>query len=541
MNRKKSLDGFIPRRTPQNQGGYNAPLTGAPSQLGAQHNTTKKLSRKQKKVLRHSSDTSWQNPALKNSVLSSANPSEPLSSSPLDLSDKNIIDKKQSKNPRLKKALKLSLIPLLLIGSFYLWNLFSLSGKIFGGNPLGFLKSTALKGEDKGRVNILLAGTSEGDPNHPGEDLTDSIMIISYTVATKKTALISIPRDLYVKNKYASTKINALYHYGEEAKFDESGYFKGGMGALQKELEGVTGLDINYYAKINYNAFKEAVDAVGGIEIDIQGTDKRGIYDPNFDGEFGKDALRLKNGKQTLNGTQALLLSRARNANGGYGLAGSDYDRAANQRKMLVALKDKALNINIFANPLKLNKLTDAIGDNIATDMNTSEARRIYELAGDPESKVESVGLTSENVLKNYSSRGTGAALIPKEGIGEYDEVQKFISEQVGPLQKDPGSSSSNQTPEEYPPAEVVVLNAGGATGAAQAVADKLPQNIKPILVSDTSEKVSGTKVVVISKDKDAAKNKLIKSYSATLYDGSSKTYLKLYPNADFVILVGKS
>ena len=133
----------------------------------------------------------------------------------------------------------------------------------------------------------------------------------------------------------------------------ESGYFKGGMGALQKELEGVTGLDINYYAKINYNAFKEAVDAVGGIEIDIQGTDKRGIYDPNFDGEFGKDALRLKNGKQTLNGTQALLLSRARNANGGYGLAGSDYDRAANQRKMLVALKDKALNINIFANPLK--------------------------------------------------------------------------------------------------------------------------------------------------------------------------------------------
>ena len=94
MNRKKSLDGFIPRRTPQNQGGYNAPLTGAPSQLGAQHNTTKKLSRKQKKVLRHSSDTSWQNPALKNSVLSSANPSEPLSSSPLDLSDKNIIDKR---------------------------------------------------------------------------------------------------------------------------------------------------------------------------------------------------------------------------------------------------------------------------------------------------------------------------------------------------------------------------------------------------------------------------------------------------------------
>ena len=64
-------------------------------------------------------------------------------------------------------------------------------------------------------------------------------MIISYTVATKKTALISIPRDLYVKNKYASTKINALYHYGEEAKFDESGYFKGGMGALQKELEGL--------------------------------------------------------------------------------------------------------------------------------------------------------------------------------------------------------------------------------------------------------------------------------------------------------------
>lgn len=544
MNNKNILDGFVPRRSKVNSSGYRAPLTGGPSGLNSapaqQAPTTRKERRALKKSGSKSSDNSWQDKTLKNSVLSGATVGEPLSKNSPDLSDKNPKKKGlRTRKQKVKRVLKFALIPILLFGGYYLYNLMNLSGKVFDGNPLGFLKSTELRGEDQGRVNILLVGTSEGDPGHPGEDLTDSIMVISYTVATKKTAIISIPRDFWVKNSYASTKINALYHYGKTAEFDESGYYPGGIGLLQKEVEKITGLDINYYAKINYNAFKESVDAVGGIEVDIQGTDPRGIYDPNFDGEYGKNALKLQNGVQTLNGTQALLLARARNANGGYGLAGSDYDRAANQRKMLIALKDKALGVSIFANPLKLNQLTDAIGNNIVTDFSTGEARRIYDLAGDPAAQIESVGLTSENVLKNYSSAGTGAALIPIDGIGNYTSIQKFIQEKVGPLTA-PSSSDSTQNNATTEEASVVVLNAGGATGSAQAVANKLPTTAKTLSVSNSTEKVSGTRLVVLNSQKETAKNSLISELSALEYDTTKSTYSKLYPNADFVILVGK-
>jgi len=543
MSDKNILDGFVPRRSKGRRGNYQAPLTGAPSELKDLPPQQAPNGRKERRALKKAtktSDTSWQDSTLKNSVLSGAKASTSLNQNVPDLSDKdNKKNKKAKKHPKLRRTLKLALIPLLLLGGYYLYNLLNLSGRVFDGNPLGFLKSSKLRGEDKGRVNVLLVGTSEGDPGHPGEDLTDSIMVISYTVATKKTAIISIPRDLWVKNSYASTKINALYHYGESAKFHESGYYPGGIGLLQKEIEKITGLDINYYAKINYNAFKESVDAVGGIQVDIQGSDSRGIYDPNFDGQYGKNALKLKNGVQTLNGTQALLLARARNANGGYGLASSDYDRAANQRKMLIALKEKALGVGIFANPLKLNQLTDAIGKNITTDFKTSEARRIYDLAGDPASKIESVGLTSENVLKNYSSAGTGAALIPIEGIGIYTGIQKFIQEKVGPLTAPSSTTNNNQVSTEQ--ASVVVLNAGGASGSAQAIADKLPAETKTLIVSNASEKVSGTKIVVLNNQKTSSKKSLISTLSALEYNNTKSTYSKLYPNADFVILVGRS
>lgn len=550
---KNIVDGFVPRRPTNRAGSYKAPLTGAPVGFDGKNLVEDRLSKRQKKKLEKrfakSSDNSWQNNALAKSVLTGATPSMPLDSEVQDLSEggssKKRFGRKNSGLPRtrwqkIRRWLKFGLIPLVLIGGFYVFNFMNLSGKIFDGNPLGFLKSTKLNGEDSGRVNVLLVGTSEGDPGHPGEDLTDSIMVISYTMATKKTVIVSIPRDLWVKTPYASTKINALYHYGESAKFNESGYYTGGIGLLQKEIEKITGLDINYYAKINYNAFKEAVDAVGGIQIDVQGSDSRGIYDPNFDGQYGKNALKLSNGMQTLNGTQALLLARARNANGGYGLAGSDYDRAANQRKMLIALKEKALGVGIFANPIKLNQLSEAIGNNIMTDLKTSEARRIYDLAGDSAGQIESVGLTSENVLKNYSSVGTGAALIPTSGIGNYSAIQKYVLEKVGPI-SNPSSNAGGQVDGDVQQSSVVVLNAGAPAGSAKKISENLPQNITAATVGDSAEKISGTKLVVLNAQKAGSERALLSGLPATLYAGAKSSYEKLYPNADFVILVGKN
>jgi LCP family protein required for cell wall assembly len=477
---------------------------------------------------RRSHTQNWQDPTLVKSVISSASPIEPLGGE---------VKKPKKRRVTKKRVFATLAILLLIVGGSYLYNLFKLANVLGGGNPFSFLKSTKLRGEDSGKVNIMLIGTSEGDPQHPGEDLTDSIMVISYDVKLKKALLISIPRDIWVTNKYASGKINSLYHYGNSADFKESGYYEGGIGLLQKELQNMTGLQINYYSKINYNAFKDAVDALGGIDIDIQGTDSRGIYDPNFDGQYGKNALKLKNGQQTLNGTQALLLARARNANGGYGLAGSDYDRAANQRKMLIALKDKALGLDVFTNPAKISELTSALDKNIKTDIKPEEARRIYELSKEQGTALISLGLTSDNALKNYDSTQTGQALIPKAGIGKYYDIQELIKEKFNE------SPTSIKAKEENP--QVVTLNAGASSGKATLQAARLPSYAQSIgtgnaLINKIKVEVDGVQLITLNNDKPNSKTSLLQDLPASEYQGDTSDFEALYPKADFIILVGK-
>lgn len=163
MSNKNILDGFVPRRSKDSSNSYQAPLTGAPSELNdfksSQNSPTTRKEKHAAKNSRGASDTSWQDSTLKNSVLSGARSSSSLNDNSPDLSDKNRKRNKRTGGPRTKKqkikrVIKFALIPLLLVGGYYLYNLMNLSGKVFDGNPLGFLKSTKLRGEDKGRVNV---------------------------------------------------------------------------------------------------------------------------------------------------------------------------------------------------------------------------------------------------------------------------------------------------------------------------------------------------------------------------------------------------
>src|SRR5258708_30037544 len=108
------------------------------------------------------------------------------------------------------------------------------------------------------------------------------------------------------------------------------------MGLLAEVIQQNLGIKTNYYALINYNALKDGVNAVGGIGVNIQSSDPRGLYDPSIDWSTHGPLVKLKNGVQHLNGEQALDLARARgDAYGSYGFARSDFDRTQNQRMMM--------------------------------------------------------------------------------------------------------------------------------------------------------------------------------------------------------------
>jgi polyisoprenyl-teichoic acid--peptidoglycan teichoic acid transferase len=392
---------------------------------------------------------------------------------------------------------------------------------------------THLKHEGDGRINILLAATSEDDKNHGGADLTDSIMIVSIDPSAKTAVMVSIPRDFWVKFDGKACpagyegKINAVYPCGEYLKFKEDGYAEGGMGFLEKIVYQTFGIPVHYYAKTNYAPFKQVVDTVGGIDITLDSA----IYDPNFDWQYGKNALKLPAGPNHLSGTQALLLARSRNANGGYG-TGNDFARTENQRKMLLAIKEKALSTGTISNPLKLYKLMDSFGTNIRTDMGKDDISALYQVAKDIDvSAISSVGLekTGSTQLIKTDFYDTQSIIRPTAGMYDYLDIKKFFSS----ILKDGLLVSED--------AKVAVYNGSLTPGIASTKAEELRSAGYNVVTVANAPTQDYQKTVLVDLTKGVKKYTLkylegrlgVKAVT-TLPDPTLKV-----GNADFVILLG--
>jgi len=326
------------------------------------------------------------------------------------------------------------LILFLFILTIGIWDAVELSNaskKMFGSGNLFSLFGGDLASHN-GRTNILLVGYSADDAGHQGATLTDSIMLISLDSSNKSGYILSIPRDLWVKipgNGYA--KINEAYQDGERDNFYQDGYPAGGMGLLESIVSDKFNLPIDYYSLINYAAFRDTVDAVGGITINIKSNDPRGIYDPSLDyTSYNCCALAdYPNGPVTLNGKQALNLARARgDAYGSYGFGQADFDRTEHQRQMLLALKQKSSSSRLILDPRRSAHLFDGMANNVKTDLSTGNVLPLYRLY----SSVNNSGLKSISLRnlngKNYLT-DYGGALIPAAGTNDYTDIQEALSQ----------------------------------------------------------------------------------------------------------------
>jgi LCP family protein required for cell wall assembly len=412
------------------------------------------------------------------------------------------------------------LIIVLLAGAGYVgWKFIRDTGKIASGGIFGLLTQTTLDGEANGRVNILLAGDSADDPGHGGANLTDSIMIVSIDTKNNTAFMMSIPRDLWVDIPgHGYGKVNSAYE-------------EGGMGLLEQVVDQDFGIHMNYYALVDYTAFKSAVNAVGGITVDIQSPDPRGIYDPNI-AASDNGPLILKNGVQTLDGQTALNLARARNdptPSGltGYGLPNGDFDRAANQRLMLAALEKKALSSSVWANPIKIGQLLDSLGNNVTTDFKTDQLLRLYTLAKKIQvSNIKSLSLTLGKYTKNYTTSNGQSAVIPEDGLGDYTGLQLYVQQQI----------STNPVVKEG--ATAVVLNGSGVSGLAKKESAALiSQGIDVTTYATAPESYTSTTIEDNSAGADPATlNLLNTTYNPVL---SSSVSLAKYYSVDFVIILG--
>ena len=273
-----------------------------------------------------------------------------------------------------------------------------------------------IKSGDLERLNILLLGIRGiGDPH--GGLLTDAIMVLSVKPETGEAAMISIPRDLYVKVPYHDYehKINEVYAVGfsEDKNKNLAERSQEGLEYSKKAVSRITGLDIHYAVSGDFKAFKEIIDTLGGVTITLN----RPFTEMN---QFEEGIISLPAGTQTIDGETALLFVRAR-------FSTSDFDRAKRQQQVLISLKNKALSLGVLTNPLKIISILDSVGNHVRTDMELWEIQETAAMAKKIDgSKVKKkVFDTSKEGLLYPSRDEKGSYILLPEG-DNFSRIQEY-------------------------------------------------------------------------------------------------------------------
>lgn len=319
-----------------------------------------------------------------------------------------------------------------------------------------------LEGEKEGRINLLLLGMrAADDPN--GGNLADTIMVVSIhpkqnDTDVAKASIVSVPRDLYVTlpGTNEQQKINAVYKRGEEKGRGE------GLRDMRQAVEQVSGLTIPYGATINFQGFKDLVNALDGVQITLEEPfteavqfQEAKVCDPyvftvptnpvqyehkyytrkngtkyiaksyplcyNKDVECGGE-FSLPAGVSTLDGDKALCFARSR-------YQSNDFERAKRQQLVVDAIKDKALSVGTVSDFGRINALLETLGDNVSTNLQGWEMKRFYDLykeTGDVDQASFVLDTTNEGLL--YAPEVTpeaGYILLP---VGNnYDKIHELF------------------------------------------------------------------------------------------------------------------
>lgn len=287
-----------------------------------------------------------------------------------------------------------------------------------------------MKKDQYNSVNVLLLWY--GWETHQWGFLTDSIMVASWNPDENNVTLFSVPRDLYVLSPANNTygRINAIFqqYYNRTKSIEESAFW------LASKLEEILGLDIPYYATIDFQAFKEIVDALWWVDVYVTNT----INDPKYpaDNMIDYSPFYIEAWWQHLDGATALKYARSRHSS-------SDFARSLRQQELIIAIKDK-----IIASGLNISTMGDIYKqyiNYIQTNINVQEMIRAAQFL--PEIKwFSSFGYTSTCSYNDVSRMtpwcflynpplenfGWMAVLLPdgatQSNVSYYDEMKTFVT-----------------------------------------------------------------------------------------------------------------
>lgn len=317
-------------------------------------------------------------------------------------------------------------------------------------------------------VTVLLLGYGGG--KHEGGKLSDTIIAIRIDPKAKHATFISLPRDLWIPlpigpgSTVTPYKINAALAIGSDDRDypNKPAQYTGeaGGGQLAKYAASYAlGFPVEYFAALSFRGFTKSVDVLGGVDIKVPFT----FQDPYYplegkeeetcekteeeiealtatlsgdllEHEFGcrYEQLTFEKGTNHLDGVSALKYVRSRHSPVG----GNDFGRAARQRDLLIALRDRVLNVGFLP---KIVPFISTLSGEFETDITIDTLNRYLSIIGDiGEYTFSSVDLTTDTILVETRGPQGQYILHPKEGIDSWNEVHAYIQKQVIPVTPTP-------------------------------------------------------------------------------------------------------
>jgi LCP family protein required for cell wall assembly len=220
------------------------------------------------------------------------------------------------------------------------------------------------------RFTILFMGLDKRPGDNGTAFRTDSMMVISIDPATRSIGILSIPRDLYIEippntivgSGYGLQRVNSAYAIGELAQPGAGAHLA--MQTVQYNL----GMRIHDYVVYDFNAVIDAINVVGGIEVNVQ----QPIDDPAYpDMAYGYDPLYIPAGLIHMNGDLALKYARSRHQT-------SDIDRARRQQEVIMAVRERVLNVNLMPDLLmQAPNLWNSLSRHVQTGLTLDQVLRL--------------------------------------------------------------------------------------------------------------------------------------------------------------------
>ena len=266
-------------------------------------------------------------------------------------------------------------------------------------------------------VSILIMGVDANDHRSNADDArTDALMVATLNEEDKSVNLVSIPRDSYVH----------IPEVGYESKINHAHAY-GGPQATRETVENLLDIPIDYWVRVNFHAFVDVVDALGGITAEVP-------YEFSESNSMDqRDAIHLMEGEQELDGEEALALARTRKLD-------NDIERGKRQQDIIEAMVDKTVSASSI---LKFDDVIDAVGSNMATNMTFSEMRSFLAYGTSGSSlKIDSMTLEGYD----YQPESTYYWQLDEVALDETRSMLQDHLEVTSTVQADQESSSENTT-----------------------------------------------------------------------------------------------